>query len=120
MTTNNAILKPTGLVHGHAEVRCLGDSLPVPTRALALDLIDRRDHEAALKHPNTGWHLIVHDGGANVNDKPERNHYGVCVSNNQEVDHAYQYLLAHKDALKLTKVVKRKERAGSYSRRNFR
>ena len=33
----------------------------------------------------------------------------------KEVDHAYQYLLAHKEELGLKKVVKRKERAGSYS-----
>ena len=115
MTTNNTILKPTGLVYGHTEVRFLDDSLPVLTRVLALELIDRRNREAVLQHPNTGWRLIVHEGGANVKEKPERNHYGVRVSNNQEVDHAYQYLLGHKDALKLTKVVKRKERAGSYS-----
>jgi catechol 2,3-dioxygenase-like lactoylglutathione lyase family enzyme len=50
-----------------------------------------------------------------VKDKPEHNHYGVRVANNQEVDRAYRYLLAHKEDLKLTKVVKRKERAGSYS-----
>jgi catechol 2,3-dioxygenase-like lactoylglutathione lyase family enzyme len=115
LTTNNSILKPTGLIHGHTEVRFLDDSLPVLTRVLALDLIHRRNHEAVLQHPNTGWQLIVHEGGAKVKDKPERNHYGVRVSTNQEVDHAYQYLLAHKDSLKLTKVVKRKERAGSYS-----
>jgi hypothetical protein len=68
-----------------------------------------------LKHPNTGWKLILHEGGADVQDKPERNHYGVRVSNNQEVDNAYQYLLANKDDLGLKKVVKRKERDGSYS-----
>ena len=68
-----------------------------------------------MKHPNTGWKLIVHQGGTEVKDKPERNHYGVRVANNLEVDHAYQYLLANKETLGLTKVVKRKERAGSYS-----
>ena len=115
MTANSSVIKPTGLVHGHTEVRFLDDTLPVLTQVLALELVERREHEAVLKHPNTGWQLIVHEGGADVNDKPERNHYGVRVSNNQEVDHAYQYLLAHKEALKLTKVVKRKERAGSYS-----
>ena len=115
MTANNSVIKPTGLVHGHTEVRFLDYSLPVLTRVLALELIDRRDHQAVLKHPNTGWKLIVHEGGANVKDKPERTHYGVRVSNNQEVDRAYQYLLAHKEELKLSKVVKRKERAGSYS-----
>ena len=114
-TSTNSVIKPTGLVHGHTEVRLLDDTLPVLTQVLALDLIERRDHEAVLKHPNTGWQLIVHEGGAQVKDKPERNHYGVRVSNNEEVDHAYKYLLAHREELKLAKVVKRKERAGSYS-----
>ena len=86
----NPVIKPTGLVYGHSEVRFLDESIPVLTRVLALDLIERRDHEAVLKHPNTGWKLIVHEGGADVKDKPERNHYGVRVSNNDEVDHAYQ------------------------------
>jgi len=115
MTANSSVIKPTGLVHGHTEVRFLDDTLPVLTQVLALELVERREHEAVLKHPNTGWQLIVHEGGADVKDKPERNHYGVRVSNNEEVDHAYQFLLVHKEALKLTKVVKRKERAGSYS-----
>ena len=96
-------------------VRFLDDTIPVLTQVLALEVIERRDHEAALKHPNTGWKLVVHEGGADVKDKPERNHYGVRVANNQEVDQAYQYLLAHKEKLGLKKVVKRKERAGSYS-----
>jgi len=115
MTPQHSVLKPTGLVHGHAEVRFLNDTLPVLTQVLALELLERRDHEAVLKHPNTGWKLIVHEGGADIKDKPERNHYGVRVANNEQVDHAYHYLLAHKEELKLTKVVKRKERAGSYS-----
>jgi catechol 2,3-dioxygenase-like lactoylglutathione lyase family enzyme len=37
------------------------------------------------------------------------------VPDNQEVDNAYQYLRTHKEELGLKKVVKRKERAGSYS-----
>jgi len=115
MTANSSVIKPTGLVHGHTEVRFFDDTLPVLTQVLALELVERREHEAVLKHPNTGWQLIVHEGGAAVKDKPERNHYGVRVSNNEEVDHAYRFLLARKEALKLTKVVKRKERAGSYS-----
>jgi catechol 2,3-dioxygenase-like lactoylglutathione lyase family enzyme len=110
-----SVLEPTGLVHGHSECRFLDETIPVLMQVLALDLIDRRDHEAVLKHPNTGWKLILHEGGAEVKDKPERNHYGVRVSNNEEVDRAYQYLLANKERLGLKKVVKRKERAGSYS-----
>jgi catechol 2,3-dioxygenase-like lactoylglutathione lyase family enzyme len=112
---SNSVIKPTGLVHGHSECRDLDETISVLTRVLALDLVDRRDHEAVLKHPNTGWKLILHEGGAEVKDKPERNHYGVRVSNNEEVDRAYQYLLANKEKLGLKKVVKRKERAGSYS-----
>jgi hypothetical protein len=50
-----------------------------------------------------------------VEDKPFRNHYGVRVTNNQEVDRAYQYLMAKKAELGLKKVVVRNERSGSYS-----
>jgi catechol 2,3-dioxygenase-like lactoylglutathione lyase family enzyme len=96
-------------------VRSLDETIPVLTKVLFLDLVERYQHEAVLKHPNTGWQLIVHEGGADVKDKPERNHYGVRVSNNEEVDNAYRYLSAHKAELGLKKVVKRKERAGSYS-----
>jgi catechol 2,3-dioxygenase-like lactoylglutathione lyase family enzyme len=114
-SSRNSVIKPTGLIHGHGECRFLDETIPVLTAVLALDVIDRRDRVAILKHPNTGWKLILHEGGAAVKDKPERNHYGVRVSNNEEVDRAYQYLLAHKDSIGLRKVVKRKERAGSYS-----
>jgi catechol 2,3-dioxygenase-like lactoylglutathione lyase family enzyme len=115
MSSLQSVIKPTGLIHGHTEVRSLDETIPVLAKVLALDLIERRDHEAVMRHPNTGWKLILHEGGAQVKDKPERNHYGVRVSNNQEVDRAYQYLLAEKEKLGLKKVVKRKERDGSYS-----
>jgi len=115
MSSSHSVIKPTGLVHGHSECRYLDETIPVLSQVLALELIERHDHEAVMKHPNTGWKLIVHEGGAEVKDKPERNHYGVRVSNNQEVDRAYQYLLGEKEKLGLKKVVKRKERDGSYS-----
>jgi catechol 2,3-dioxygenase-like lactoylglutathione lyase family enzyme len=114
-STANSVIQPTGIVHGHSECRYLDETIPVLTRVLALDLIERQDGQAVLKHPNTGWKLILHEGGAEVKDKPERNHYGVRVSDNREVDNAYQYLLANKETLGLKKVVKRKERDGSYS-----
>jgi len=113
--TVKPVIQPTGLVHGHSECRYLDETVPVLTRVLALDLIDRQNGQATLKHPNTGWKLLLHEGGADVKDKPERNHYGVRVSNNREFDNAYQYLLANKEKLGLKKVVKRKERDGSYS-----
>jgi catechol 2,3-dioxygenase-like lactoylglutathione lyase family enzyme len=115
MSSTQSVIKPTGLVHGHTEVRFLDETIPVLSAVLALELIERRDGEAVMKHPNTGWKLILHEGGAEVKDKPERNHYGVRVSNNQEVDRAYQFLLSKKETLGLKKVVKRKERDGSYS-----
>jgi len=111
----HSVIQPTGLIHGHSECRYLDETIPVLTRVLALDLLERQNGQAVLKHPNTGWKLILHEGGADVKDKPERNHYGVRVSNNREVDNAYQYLLANKEKLGLKKVVKRKERDGSYS-----
>jgi catechol 2,3-dioxygenase-like lactoylglutathione lyase family enzyme len=110
-----SVIQPTGLVHGHSECRYLHETLPILTKVLALELIARENDQAVLKHPNTGWKLILHEGGAEVKDKPERNHYGVRVSNNREVDNAYHYLLANKETLGLKKVVKRKERDGSYS-----
>ena len=109
------VIQPTGLIHGHSECRYLDETVPVLTQILALDLIERSNGQAVLKHPNTGWKLILHQGGTEVKDKPERNHYAVRVSNNREVDNAYQYLLANKERLGLKKVVKRKERDGSYS-----
>jgi catechol 2,3-dioxygenase-like lactoylglutathione lyase family enzyme len=110
-----SVIQPTGLVHGHAECRYLDETIPVLAHVLALELIDRRNGQATMKHPNTGWKLILHEGGPDVKDKPERNHYGVRVSNNVEVDNAYQYLLTNKERLQLKKVVKRRERDGSYS-----
>ena len=68
-----------------------------------------------MKHPNTDWLLVVHESGPDVPDKPFRNHYGVRVKNNEQVDRAYEYLMAKKDQLGLKKVVMRNERAGSYS-----
>ena len=59
--------------------------------------------------------MVVHESGPDVPDKPFRNHYGVRVKNNEQVDRAYDYLMANKDRLGLKKVVMRNERAGSYS-----
>lgn len=104
-----------GIVKGHYECHSLDESLPVLSELLALETVDRRDKEAIMKHPNTEWLLVVHESGPNVEDKPFRNHYGVRVTNNEEVDRAYQYLTAKKHELGLKKVVMRNERSGSYS-----
>ena len=104
-----------GIVKGHYECHFLDVSLPVLSDLLALEVIERRDKEATLKHPNTEWLLVAHESGPEVEDKPFRNHYGVRVTNNQEVDRAYQHLMARKAELGLKKVVMRNERSGSYS-----
>ena len=104
-----------GIVKGHYECHFLDVSLPVLSDLLALEVIERRDKEATLKHPNTEWLLVAHESGPEVEDKPFRNHYGVRVTNNREVDRAYQYLMAKKAELGLKKVVMRNERSGSYS-----
>lgn len=108
-------IESLGIVKGHYECHSLDESLPILSELLALETVDRGDKEATMKHPNTDWLLVVHESGPDVEDKPFRNHYGVRVTNNQEVDRAYQYLTAKKAELGLKKVVMRNERSGSYS-----
>ena len=115
MSAAKPAVESLGIVKGHYECQSLDETIPVLSQLLALDVIDRRDHEATMKHPNTDWLLVVHESGPDVPDKPFRNHYGVRVTDNQEVDRAYEYLMAQKDILKLKKVVMRNERSGSYS-----
>ena len=115
----SSTLKPAvealGIVKGHYECNYLEQTVPVLSDLLALQVIARRDKQATMKHPNTDWLLVVHESGPHVPDKPFRNHYGVRVTDNQEVDRAYEYLMAKKTDLGLKKVVLRNERVGSYS-----
>jgi catechol 2,3-dioxygenase-like lactoylglutathione lyase family enzyme len=112
---SNPILRPLGITHGHYECRFLDETVPILTHLLALKVIERREKQVFMKHPNTDWLLVVHEGGPDTPDKPQRNHYGVRVTDNAEVDRAYEYLLANKQELRLKKVVMRRERVGSYS-----
>jgi catechol 2,3-dioxygenase-like lactoylglutathione lyase family enzyme len=109
------VVLATGLISGHSECRFLDETVPLLSHVLALEVVDRGDKQVTMKHPNTGWLLIIHEGGPDAKDKPERNHYGVRVSNNSEVDKAYEYLATNREKLRLKKVVKRRERSGSYS-----
>ena len=59
-----SILHTTGLVAGHYECRSLSETLPVFTDLLAMEIVEQKAGEATLKHPNTDWRLIVHEGGA--------------------------------------------------------
>ena len=111
----NPAIESLGIVKGHYECNSLEKTVPVLSELLALEVVARRETEVTMKHPNTDWLLVVHESGPDAPDKPFRNHYGVRVSSNDEVDRAYQYLLNKKEQLGLKKVVMRKERSGSYS-----
>jgi catechol 2,3-dioxygenase-like lactoylglutathione lyase family enzyme len=91
------MLKPVALVNGHYECRSLKQTLPILTDLLALEVVDERGGEVTVKHPNTDWLLIVHEGGSKSPDKPLRNHYGVRVASNAEIDKADAYLEKKKD-----------------------
>ena len=103
------------IVKGHYECNFLDETVPVLSHLLALEVVEREEKTATMKHPNTDWILVLHQSDADTGDKPFRNHYGVRVTDNREVDRAYQYLTAQKVELGLKKVVMRNERSGSYS-----
>ncbi len=114
-TSSKPIVRPLAITHGHYECRDLSETVPVLSHLLALEVVERGNKTVTLKHPNTEWLLVVHQGNDDAPDKPQRNHYGVRVTDNAQVDRAYEYLLAKKEELRLKKVVMRRERVGSYS-----
>jgi catechol 2,3-dioxygenase-like lactoylglutathione lyase family enzyme len=103
------MLEPVGLVHGHYECRALDQTIPVFTDLLAMEVVERRGDQAVLKHPNTGWLLVVHEAGPNAPDKPHNNHYGVRVANPEEIEAAWTYLDLHKDRYGIRKVTRPRE-----------
>ena len=111
----NAAIDSLGIVKGHYECNFLDTTVPVLCELLAFEVVARREKEVTMKHPNTDWLLVVHESGPEAEDKPFRNHYGVRVTDNSEVDRAYEYLQRRKRDLGLKKVVMRNERSGSYS-----
>jgi catechol 2,3-dioxygenase-like lactoylglutathione lyase family enzyme len=110
-----SILKTTGLIAGHYECRSLNETLPVLTDLLAMEVVEKKPGEATLKHPNTDWRLIVHEGGPNAPEKTFDNHYGFRVANHQEVEAAWKYIEAHKDQYKLNKITKPQSAHFAYS-----
>jgi catechol 2,3-dioxygenase-like lactoylglutathione lyase family enzyme len=107
--------KPTGLICGHYECRSLDETLPIFTDLLALEIVERRDHLAVVKHPNTDWSLIVHQGGTNAPAKPHNNHYGFRVAHHEEIEAAYKYLEANKARYGIKSVTKPHEAHFAYS-----
>lgn len=108
------MLKPTGLISGHYECRSYGETLPILREFLALEVVAEKSGEKILKHPNTDWRLVVHEGGADAPIKSMRNHYGVRVATNAEVDRAAEYLERKKETFAI-KIIKPRENHNAYS-----
>src|SRR5215510_3756409 len=101
------MLNKPKLIEGHYECRSFEETLPVFTDILGMEVIQQRsDTEWVVKHPNTGWMMVLHAAGANAKDKPLMNHYGWRVNSRDEVDRAQEYLKKVKDRYRLPRVGK--------------
>jgi catechol 2,3-dioxygenase-like lactoylglutathione lyase family enzyme len=109
------MIKPVGLTHGHYECRSLKDTIPIMQNFLAFEVVKEMDGIVIVKHPNTDWLLVVHEGGPDAPDKPRLNHYGVRVATNQEVDNAREYLLSKQKEYGLVQVDKLQNRHLAHS-----
>lgn len=107
--------KPVGLTQGHYECRSLDETLPIFTDLLAAEIVERKNGTAVVKHPNTDWLLVVHEGGADAPNKPHNNHYGFRVAHHAEVEAACAYLEGHKSEYNLKSVTKPHEAHFAYS-----
>jgi catechol 2,3-dioxygenase-like lactoylglutathione lyase family enzyme len=108
------VLKPIGLTRGHYECRSFDQTLPILEEFLGLEVVGKKNGEKIVKHPNTDWRLVIHENGPDAPIKPMRNHYGVRVTNNAEVDHATQYLEQKKEEFGI-KIIKPRENHNAYS-----
>ncbi|HEV8341227.1 MAG TPA: hypothetical protein VGR30_02530, partial [Candidatus Binatia bacterium] len=109
------MLQPIALSKTHMECYKLNESVPVLTDLLAFEKTRERPGEVTLKHPNTDWTLVVHEGGNGAGEKQMHNHWGVRVLTTQEVDAAYEYLNAHKEQYRLPQIGQPLNNHGSYS-----
>jgi len=109
------MLKTTGLIAGHYECRSLDETLPVFTDLLAMEVIERKPGRATVKHPNTDWKLIVHEGGPGAPEKTFDNHYGFRVASHEEVEAAWEFVEANKEKYRLSKITKPQSAHFAYS-----
>jgi catechol-2,3-dioxygenase len=109
------MIKPIGLTEGHYECRSLDETLPIFTDLLAAKVVERTEKQAVVKHPNTAWRLVIHEGGPNAANKPHTNHYGFRVAKSKEIPQAYEYISDHKAQYKIKSVTKPHEAHFAYS-----
>jgi len=109
------MLRTTGLIAGHYECRSLDETLPVFTDILAMAVVQRKPGEATIKHPNTDWRLIVHEGGPDAPEKTFDNHYGFRVASHKEVEAAWEFVQAHKEKYRLSKITNPQSAHFAYS-----
>jgi catechol 2,3-dioxygenase-like lactoylglutathione lyase family enzyme len=109
------MLKTIGLIAGHYECRSFKETLPVFTDLLAMEVIERKPGEATVKHPNTDWKLIVHEGGPRAPEKTFDNHYGFRVASHEEVEAAWKFVEANKENYRLSKITKPQSAHFAYS-----
>jgi Glyoxalase/Bleomycin resistance protein/Dioxygenase superfamily len=109
------MIKPIGLTEGHYECRSLDETLPIFIDLLAAQVIERTEKQAVVKHPNTAWRLVIHEGGPNAANKPHTNHYGFRVASSKEIPQAYEYISDHKAQYKIKSVTKPHEAHFAYS-----
>ena len=109
------MLKTIGLIAGHYECRSFEETLPVFTDLLAMEVIERKPGEATVKHPNTDWKLIVHEGGPSAPEKTFDNHYGFRVASHEEVEAAWKFVEANKEKYRLSKITKPQSAHFAYS-----
>jgi catechol 2,3-dioxygenase-like lactoylglutathione lyase family enzyme len=109
------MVKTIALSATHMECRNLKESMSVMTDLLAFERLSEKPGEAAVKHPNSPWVLVLHESGSDAPAKPMHNHWGVRVMTTEEVDKAYEYLTAHKQKYKLGAIGKPTWSHGSYS-----
>ena len=100
------MLNPVGLTQGHYECRSLDQTLPIFEDLLAMEVVDRQPGMAVVKHPNTGWLLVVHEGGPEAPTKPHGSHYGFRVADHTDVEAAWEYLQTHRKEYGIKEVAK--------------
>ena len=109
------MLKPTGLVSGHYECRSFDESLPILKEFLALEVVDeqdRRKNSSDIRTPAGSSSSMLIGPAAPI--KSMRNHYGVRVATNAEVDRATEYLESKKNQFGI-KTIKPRENHNAYS-----